>query len=45
LGGEIDSVPTGKPAVLLPHRSADGIDDHGVRHGIIVPDQSQLPKV
>ena len=32
--GEVDGVPSGEPAVAPPERGSNGVDDHGVRHGI-----------
>ena len=31
--GEVDGVPSREPAVAPPERGADGVDDHGGRHG------------
>ena len=45
LGGQVDGVPSGEPAVLLPHRGADDIDDHGVGHAPIVAERPWLPEI
>ena len=38
-------MPARQPPVPLPHRGADGIDDHGVGHGSILPQGIWLPKI